>query len=461
IKERLVSTNITDINKSIYLLMKIRNTTRAFQTLRGRTILQKIIPLFIDEALETNNPERALGQIADFTKILAENEALLEFVSNNKRVIKDLTFVFSQTEYLSRILMSRIEYVESILNYEIDNNWLSEIRKDLSIHDKDASALRIIKRKREIMLGFAFLTNRIDLKHLTMGLTNVAEAVIEFLMKRLAGNLRVDLAGMAVIGYGKFGAREMIFNSDLDIIFVTCEEPSEGHIKLAQVLLRDIIAYTKDGYLYKVDTRLRPDGSKGTLVKSIEGLRQYYMNNAHPWEIQVLIKARPIGILNKAALGFLQMRDEVISKRSEDIKKDYIVNMRDRIFKELSKQTDGIINVKSGRGGIMDIEFAIQYLQFKHCLDNKNLMVQDTVTAIKRLVKMSLIDSEISNRLLEGYLFLRTIETLLRLKNETLLDCKSDIVRDIDLLMNMGSGNIVEKINETMTFIEGFFNKIE
>lgn len=458
LNDRLSSTLTRDINKAVYFLMKIRNTTRAFQTLKGRNLLQKTIPLFIDEALNTNNPEKALSQIVDFTKILAVNESFLEFISNNKVVIKDLTFVFSQTDYLSRILMSRMEYVESILNCEIEKNWLCKIRHELKIQNQDTSVLRVFKRKREIMLGFGFLTKRINLKQLTMGLTNTAEAVTEFLLNRLCNNLGVDLSGIGVVGYGKFGARELIFNSDLDIIFITHDEPSEKHIKVAQAILRDIISYTKDGYLYKVDTRLRPDGSKGTLVKSVEGLRHYYINNAQPWEIQALLKARPVGISNKTTLSFLKMRQEVILHRHRDVQKDYIVNMRNRIVKELSKQTDDTLNVKSGTGGIMDIEFAIQYLQLNNCEKSNNLLVQNTVSAIKRLEKMSLIDNRLSKKLVEIYLFMRTVETLLRLKNENLLNCKTHVVRDIAFFMDMGTDEFISKITEYMGFIEDFFN---
>ncbi|MCX8027929.1 MAG: bifunctional [glutamate--ammonia ligase]-adenylyl-L-tyrosine phosphorylase/[glutamate--ammonia-ligase] adenylyltransferase [Thermodesulfovibrionales bacterium] len=458
LKDRLSNTKIRDVNRAIYFLMKIRNTTRSFQTLRGMSLLQKTIPLFVDEALMTNNVERALAQIVDFTKILAINEAFLEFISNNKTVIKDLTFVFSHTDYLSRILMSRVEYVESILYYEIEKKWLNQIKKEVSVQNNDTSALRVFKRKKEIKLGFEFLTKKIGIKQLCIGLTNTAEAVIDFLMMKLCKGFEVETSDIAIIGYGKFGARELIFNSDLDIVFVTHDEPKDNHIKMAQALLRDVIAYTKDGYLYKVDTRLRPDGSKGMLVKSIKGLRQYYLNNAQPWEIQALLKARPIAMVNKTALGFLQMRQEVLLQRCKDIQKDYILGMRGRIIKELSKHTDDTLNVKSGRGGIMDIEFAVQYLQLSNCPKNTALLVQNTISAIRRLNTMSIIDDVLSEKLTGIYIFLRVVETLLRLKNETLLDCKSNVVDDIALFMDLRKEELISRVSEHMNFVDEFFN---
>jgi glutamate-ammonia-ligase adenylyltransferase len=150
-------------------------------------------------------------------------------------------------------------------------------------------------------------------------------------------------AGMAVLAFGKLGGREVTFSSDLDIIFVSSGEVKEADTRTAQRLLRMLISHTRDGIAYNVDTRLRPEGTKGPLVSSVESFRNYYTKAAAFWEFQALLKARPVAGDKQTGVLFMKMAAEKLAARGPEIKAADILQMRERIQRELSKKAKDMI----------------------------------------------------------------------------------------------------------------------
>src|SRR5208282_816039 len=204
-------------------------------------------------------------------------------------LISGLTFIFSHSEYLSKILMSNTVYLDSLAEGEVGKKRLTTLKKELTalagLHGT-YTAVRWFRRLEEVGLGILFLDRQIDILELLKGLSKVAEAIIALLV------LEQDCSApsVSVVSYGKLGGREITFNSDLDIIFLTRNEPSVDDVKAAERMLKIAMSYTKDGMAYRMDTRLRPEGSKGPLVSSLEGLAAYYTHQARLWEWQALLK---------------------------------------------------------------------------------------------------------------------------------------------------------------------------
>ena len=190
--------------------------------------------------------------------------------------------------------------------------------------------------------------------------------------------------------------------------------------------MKSLTAYTDRGLLYSVDTRLRPDGSKGILVKDIEGYRNYYLNNAQNWEIQALLKARPVGGDETISRLFMEMAKSVVRQRGGSIPRKYISAMRDRIIKELSHEPGGV-DVKLGPGGIEEIEFFIQFLQLNHARSVPEVLVQNTPAAINRLTKKEILNVSDKDILTEAYEYFRKLETLMRLNEEQFISGDPDI----------------------------------
>jgi glutamate-ammonia-ligase adenylyltransferase len=423
----LLKAGVKDVHKAIHCLMKIRSNMFLFQTIRGRRLLGDILPAFVDGVLRGPDPDLGLRQLVDLSGILASKESYLDAISRRREMISALSFVLSQSEYLSKILMSNPEYLGSLVEGEKRKKTLRMLKSEL-LHGVqrhgESTAIRLFRRLEEVRLGILFLDKEIDLCRLVRALSRVAEAVFSVVL----GNTGVSR--LTAVGYGKLGGREITFNSDLDCVFVTPEEPSEADIRMAERALKVMMSHTKDGVAYTVDTRLRPEGNKGPLVVSLKGLTDYYLHTAQAWEIQALLKARPVAGDPGTARLFIAMRKDVLTARGPEVTAAEIRKMRERIRKELSRDrgqpssrsaTD-LYDIKLGPGSLEDLEFAVQYLQLRNCRAQPSLLTQGTLDALRRLGTTGVVPAEAAAMLRNIYFFYRRMETLLRLRNESLLD---------------------------------------
>jgi glutamate-ammonia-ligase adenylyltransferase len=211
-------------------------------------------------------------------------------------------------------------------------------------------------------------------------------------------------------------------------------------VKAAQRLIRLLTSYTKDGIAYRVDVRLRPDGTKGPLVTTLEALARYYSTGAHFWEFQALLKARPLGGDLLTGCNFMAMREKTLREKGKEVAPSDIRAMRERILKELSKEREGY-DIKLGPGGIEELEFTVQYLQLIHCDRFRDLAVQGTLDAVKRLEAAGVMEELEAGFLRETYLFYRTIESFLRLRGEPVLRKTGMVVQDSAEFMGFGGAD--------------------
>src|SRR5208283_5619064 len=130
--EELSKKRIKDTKKAIHYLMKIRNTVNSFQTLRGRRLLEDILPRFIEGALQSTDADLALLHLVDFAALMATKESYLETIAQKMELISSLIFVFSHSEYLSKVLMSNTVYLDSLSEGEVRKKRLTRLKKELS-----------------------------------------------------------------------------------------------------------------------------------------------------------------------------------------------------------------------------------------------------------------------------------------------------------------------------------------
>jgi glutamate-ammonia-ligase adenylyltransferase len=420
LKEFISGAGLKDIDKALRNIRAIKDSIYNFQTLRGRRLLSEILPAFVDSALRTGNADMALNHVQAFAELLSTNESYLEVFSKNRSLIDLIVYVFSQSNYLSKLLMARPQYLEMIGWQETLRKSLgalrNEIRSSLIEGSSVSDAVRILKQTEEIRIGLLFLRKRIDVVRMVHGLSSAAEAILSVAMERTSEGQK----DIAVISFGKLGGREIAFGSDLDLIFVARDEVTPAQTKAAEKLLRLLISYTRNGIAYPVDVRLRPEGSKGPLVSSTEAFRKYYAEAAAFWEFQALLKARPVAGDMRAGCGFMQMAREALIAYGAKITASDIRQMRERITRELAKESAGY-DLKLGPGGIEDIEFMVQFLQLRHCGKFRKLLVQSTLAAVRRLAVSGIISAAEGRSLRDAYLFFRTVESLLRLRGEAVL----------------------------------------
>jgi glutamate-ammonia-ligase adenylyltransferase len=232
---------------------------------------------------------------------------------------------------------------------------------------------------------------------------------------------------MVVLGMGKLGSAELNYASDLDLIFIYEADPPEwwdGRLaphefftRIAQRAISALQTPTREGIAYRIDTRLRPSGNQGPLVSSLEAFAAYHAGSAQVWERQALIKARPLA--GPAALrAELEMVVDrfVYGRGLERAEVEEIAHMRERIERERGGGSDEQVRIKTGRGGLVDVEFLVQMLQLRHGHAHPAVRVRSTRVAIPALAEAGLLPPEEAAELAAGWTFLRVLENRIRLE---------------------------------------------
>lgn len=458
LKELLGDYKIRDVEKAARNIHLIRNTMHEFQTLRSRRLLGEILPVFLSEVFMSRDPDTALNNLQSFAVLLSSEESYLELFAADKRLISALVRIFSQSAYLAKEVMKRTEYLEVLSHKLFTKHTLHSARRELremvASKKSVADSVRVLKQMEEIRLGVLFLDKKIDCINITKGLSKVADAIVSVCCDELFKE-----GGLAVIGLGKAGGRELTFASDLDLVFVCKEVVTEGHTKNAERLIRLLTSYTKDGIAYKVDARLRPDGTKGPLVLNVDAFRDYYLQAAHFWELQALLKARPVGGDRETGCLFMDMRKDVLAAKGREVSASDIINLRERIQRELAQEANGY-DIKLGTGGLEELEFTVQYLQLVNLHKHSGLIVQGTLDAIKRLSLAGVIDKEVSDFMQAAYRFYRTIESFMRLAGETVLKADSAPAALIAEFTEFGdSDSFISHLNERRAGVREIFER--
>ncbi|MFQ5522778.1 MAG: bifunctional [glutamine synthetase] adenylyltransferase/[glutamine synthetase]-adenylyl-L-tyrosine phosphorylase [Acidimicrobiia bacterium] len=240
------------------------------------------------------------------------------------------------------------------------------------------------------------------------------DAAVEAVSERHPLAPRVPLA---IIAMGKWGARELNYYSDIDLLFVHQPVPGgeaesrEAALAIASKLLSLLTSPTFDGPGLRVDAGLRPEGSAGPLSRSLDGYASYYERWGEGWELQALLKSRPAA--GDAALGrsFSELTEGIVWERGLD--SEALRNVR--LIKAQAEEVAPPSDIKRSRGGIRDIEFSVQLLQLVHGRFDPDLRVAATLDAIDALERHGYIDGEEADKLAEAYRFLRHIEHRLQL----------------------------------------------
>jgi glutamate-ammonia-ligase adenylyltransferase len=286
-----------------------------------------------------------------------------------------------------------------------------------------------------LRVAAADVTGAIPLMRVSDYLTELAETVLNQVLELVWSHLvqkhgfpscgldgNTCKMGFCIVAYGKLGGFELGYGSDLDLVFL--HAGTEGQTtagphpidntrffaRLGQRIIYTLTAHTPAGFIYKTDMRLRPDGSAGMLVVNIESFKDYQTKKAWTWEHQALVRARAIGGDRRLQQKFEKIRREVLSRHREEKKlREDVINMRERMRKKYLRTKPGMFDIKQGPGGIVDIEFLVQYLVLLHTHKYPELLKwTDNVRLIETLTKTGIIDDVTGTLLKEAYLTYRS-----------------------------------------------------
>jgi [glutamine synthetase] adenylyltransferase / [glutamine synthetase]-adenylyl-L-tyrosine phosphorylase len=375
--------------------------------------------------------------VASFSRFLSEeilqNPQWLEEVSGMSRVL-------TATEYKKRL--------GKFLKSEPEGKALA---LSMALFRRQ-QILRILLRD---VLGFSSLSDT------TEELSNLADAILHLSYKRIRAELvarhgrpryvdengEMRDCGMSVIALGKLGGRELNYSSDIDLMFVYAangetdgEHPisnKEFYKKVANHHTELLSTYTAEGLCYRVDLRLRPDGSHGEVCISLEGAKSYYQTRARDWELQMLIKARVAAGDPEAGRELLRTVEPLIYSTTLDFSAvEEVSATRERISEKLAKRklSKSTFDVKLAPGGIRDVEFLVQCLQRLHGGRVPWVRHGGTMLALSRLSQKDLLSAAEFGRLISAYRFLRNLEHRLQFAEDRQTHTLPTSSQELDLL---------------------------
>lgn len=418
------------------LLSKLLDVKKGGLTQGGRAATRKVIPAFLASVLKSPDPDLAIVNLERFVSGIGWRTSLYSVLSENPDIIQLLTKLFSTSGYLSNFLIRHPEYMDVITlkdvraEYSSKAEMLEQLRAALAEEDDYGSQLDVLRRFRHVetlKICLRDLNREVGPFYVGKYLSMVAEAILE------AGlDMAWEIVGgkakrsekdrrMVVMGMGKLGGKELSYNSDLDVIFIYDgkEEEHEFYSKLGQKVISILSVPTGEGYAYKIDMGLRPSGRSGALVTSFDAFRKYHHESAQTWERQALVKTAPSAGNMKVGNKVMKLVTEFVYERPipEGFEKE-INRLRKRMEKEIAAESREKLNIKTGRGGIVDIEFLVQMLQLRHGGEHPEVRKQNTSDALAWLHEAGIIKEGDYMELADGLMFLRKMENLLRLLHD-------------------------------------------
>jgi glutamate-ammonia-ligase adenylyltransferase len=332
---------------------------------------------------------------------------------------------------LQNLLESRRAF--GVGTYRVFERGLSDMLRQAPDISEKLDVLRRFKHQEEIRIGMADLLSNIGLIAVSRDLSKLAEvclnAALQLAFSEISRRFNFSPgsgAGLAIIGVGKLGGRELTYGSDLDILFVFSEPRVDAHpadlsifeylSKVAEKTIAYLSTLTREGFAFRIDARLRPTGSKGPLVQSIDAFKSYYADQAQTWERQAFLRARPVAGDRELGSVFCSGIESIIYRDDDQrLLADEVRSMRRKIEEEVGKEGATYYNIKQGKGGIVDIEFIVQYLQLLHGRRHPRVRVSGTYNALRALKRERLLSRENCLFLMKSYLFLHRIESRLRI----------------------------------------------
>lgn len=344
----------------------------------------------VKSAAAAPDPDRAFSNLSRFAQAVGDRPGYWSMLADNPHATRLLLQVFGSSPYLSSALIRDPNVFERLLavgTVAIEKN-APQLRRDLArrllgIEDPEhrLGIVRRFHREETLRIGLHETGGAARIEQTLEQLSLLAEVVIEQVVdevyqplrtrRRRPGSVLPPLREIAfsVVAMGKLGGRELGFGSDLDVMFVYQEDRQwkleHGFFaRLAQRLIWTLSSASAEGKMYEVDTRLRPSGSRGALVVSLDAFADYYKQNAGNWERQALIRSRPISGPSPLVAAIGELRDEVAFEPGADEETfGEVRSMRDRLDQAMYEH--GSRDVKFGPGGLVDIEFAVQALQLR------------------------------------------------------------------------------------------------
>ncbi len=400
-------------------------------------------------ALSTPAPDMALNGLERISATVPQDDLLT--VCAKKVRLSRLLFICGSSPFLTNIICRKPAHFQELFLdrrieiRRIETEMLALLRAqagDKTGYRDLLPLLRRFKVAEVLRIAARDLNGLATLEEVTAEITALAavtlqiacevtrrELIAEYgtpLMQTSYGEKEAELT---IIGMGKFGGRELNFSSDIDLIYLYSADEGESSgiaggpgrvsgkiplhtffVKQAEMITRALSQVTEDGFVFRVDLGLRPEGKSGEMAISLHSAASYYEYWGQSWERAAMLKARPVA-------GSLELGEQFLAGIEPFIYRKYLdydliedmMAMKKKIDASLAREKEGEYNIKLGRGGIREIEFFIQALQLVYAGKNPLLRRKNSLEALTALKEARIITDEDYNSLAEAYRFLRTV----------------------------------------------------
>ena len=458
-QERLTQAGFSDA-EGILQQLWVLHQSRPAQTMQpvAQERLALLIPQMLNIAAQQKSPALTLSRVMVLIEAVLRRSVYLVLLLENPAALRLLVELCAASSWFADFLARQPSLLDELLDVhslftvpdalqlkqELEQNLLRLPENDT---EQLMEALRHFKHAHLLRVAAQEVTGRLPLMKVSDQLTYVAEAIVGQ-VKNLAwrelserhGNPQNEQGAsddFIVVGYGKVGGWELSYGSDLDLVFVY-DMPSQTETdgpkpiansvfftRLGQRMINYLNTVTAAGQLYEVDMRLRPDGAKGLLVSTLAAFTQYQLNEAWTWEHQALVRARPIAGSGSLSNKFMAVRKQVLCQaRPTAGLQQEVVAMREKMRQQLASKpdADGLttqFQLKHDEGGMVDIEFMVQYGVLAHAHRWPDLLMHtDNIRILDGFELQAILSTSQAQDLREAYQVMRALEHRLTLQNQ-------------------------------------------
>jgi [glutamine synthetase] adenylyltransferase / [glutamine synthetase]-adenylyl-L-tyrosine phosphorylase len=446
-------------DRLLALVADLRNNRRVLSMqASSRERLDSFMPrLFATLLQRTERAAETLARITPLIESVARRSAYLVLLKENPTALDQLVHLCAASPWIADQLAHYPALLDELLTPESlyappDKEALrDELRREvlrLGWDDLEGhmETLRYFRSAHALRVAASEVTDALPLMKVSDYLTHLAEVILEHVLalaweQLVARHGRPGREGggtdqhpeFLIVGYGKLGGIELGHGSDLDLVFIHNADASlstDGeksldnltfYTRLGQRIIHILNTQTPSGKLYEVDMRLRPSGDSGLLVTSLKGFEKYQMNDAWTWEHQALVRARVVAGTPELAEQFELVRARALCQsRDRDALRNDVLEMREKMREHLaSRDSHGQFHLKQDPGGIVDIEFMVQYAVLAWAAEKPELVeYTDNIRLLGALEKSGLLSSEFVAQLIDAYKAYRSVGHRLALQRQ-------------------------------------------
>jgi len=399
----------------------------------SRARFDALLPPLIEVAAQFANPDDTLERILKLLEAISRRGAYLALLLEYPQTLNQVARLASASPWVSEYLTLHPILLDELLDVRelrAAPDWGKlkiELKTLLDQSDGDTERqmdlLRHFKQTQVFRLVAQDLNGALALEILSDHLSALADLILAEILRLAWQGLRTkhrETPRFAIVGYGKLGGKELGYASDLDIIFLYDDEAQEApeiYARLGQRISTWLTSFTAAGTLYDTDLRLRPNGASGLLVSSVEAFEEYQQNQAWVWEHQALTRARYCAGDAQVGAAFERIRCAVLQQlRDPAALKTEVVEMRQKML-DSHPNPSGLFDLKHDRGGIIDVEFIVQYLILAHAAAYPELTRNSgNLALLKAAAQAGLIPEELAERCRSAYRNFRQLQHQLRLQ---------------------------------------------